>query len=64
MNPQTNWLKVIITALLGLAILAAVTFWQSQQNLDEVAIAPLGCIVRFSPDGTSEIIKFGDSRCP
>jgi hypothetical protein len=64
MNEQPNWLKIFIAIAIGLALIAAVSFWQFQQNLDEVAIAPLGCIVRFSPDGTSEIIPFGDVRCP
>jgi len=64
MNIQINWLKIFIAIAIGLALLAAATFWQAQQNLDEVEIAPQGCIVRFSPDGAMEVIPFGDKRCP
>jgi len=64
MNIQTNWLKIFLAVAIGLAILAAVSYWQAQQNLDEIMIAPQGCIVRFAPDGSSEIIPFGDKRCP
>ncbi len=64
---DVRWIRVAIAALLGLAILAAASFWQAQQNpindTDIDLIVP-GCIVKFSPNGESEIIKFGDARCP
>lgn len=50
-----------------LAVLAAVTYWQAQQNpINDTAIdlSVPGCIANFAPDGSSEVIKFGDSRCP
>jgi len=59
-----QWIRVILSTLFGLALIAAVTYWQIQdKQIDVEEIAP-GCIVRFSPDGSSEIIPFGDKRCP
>ena len=59
--------KIAIAAAIGLAILAAVSYWQVQQNpvndTDIDLIVP-GCIVNFAPDGSREVIKFGDPRCP
>ena len=45
--------------------IAAVSYWhiQDAKQIDIEQIAP-GCIVRFAPDGASEIIPFGDPRCP
>jgi len=64
MNIQTNWLKIFLATAIGLALLAAVSYWQIQdKQIDVEAIAP-GCIVRFFPSGESEIIPFGDKRCP
>ena len=64
---EIRWIRIAIAALLGLAILAAVTFWQAQNNpvnnVDVDLVVP-GCIVNFAPDGSSEIIPFGDARCP
>ena len=67
MNIQINWAKIAIASLIGLAILASVTYWQAQNNPVndvDVDLALQGCIVKFAPDGTSEIIPFGDKRCP
>jgi hypothetical protein len=64
---DVRWFRVAIAALIGLAILAAVTFWQAQQNPVndvDVDLALQGCIVKFAPNGESEVIKFGDARCP
>ena len=33
-------------------------------NATNIDLFVPGCIVRFMPDGSREIIKFGDSRCP
>jgi len=64
MDTQVNWLKIFLAIAIGLALLAAVSFWQMQnKTIDVEEIAP-GCIVRFLPSGESEIIPFGDSRCP
>ena len=64
---EIRWIRVAIAALIGLAILAAVTFWQAQNNpvnnVDVDLVVP-GCVVTFAPDGSSEIIPFGDARCP
>jgi hypothetical protein len=64
---QVSWIRVAIAAAIMLAILAAVTYWQAQNNPvndTDIDLMLQGCIVRFFPDGSSEIIKFGDSRCP
>jgi hypothetical protein len=64
---EIQWFRIAIATVIGLTILAAVTFWQAQQNpINDVNIdlrVP-GCIVTFSPDGSSEVIPFGDARCP
>ena len=64
---EIRWFRVIIAFLIGSAILAAVTYWQAQNNpLSKINIdlALQGCAVNFSPDGSSEVIPFGDPRCP
>jgi hypothetical protein len=64
---EIRWVRIAIAALIGLAILAAVTYWQAQQNpINDVSIdlSVPGCIVKFAPDGSSEIVSFGDPRCP
>ena len=60
-----RWLRVILSALFGLMAIAAVSYWQIRdaKQIDVEEIAP-GCIVRFAPDGISEVIPFGDSQCP
>jgi hypothetical protein len=64
---EIRWFRIAIAALIGLLILAAVSFWQAKSdpvNNVDVDLALQGCIVKFSPNGESEIIKFGDARCP
>jgi hypothetical protein len=62
---EIRWFRIAIAAAIGLAILAAVTFWQAQHNpVNNVDLVVPGCVVNFAPDGSSEIIPFGDSRCP
>ena len=64
---QIRWIRVAIVAAIGLTILAAVTFWQAQNNPmndTDIDLSVPGCIVKFAPDGSSEVIPFGDTRCP
>jgi hypothetical protein len=64
---EIRWFRIAIAALIGLAILAILSYWQAQNNPVnnvDVDLALQGCIVKFSPNGESEIIKFGDPRCP
>ena len=64
---EIRWFRIAIAAAIGLAILAAVTFWQAQNNPVnnvDVELALQGCIIQFLPDGSSEVIPFGDARCP
>lgn len=60
-----RWIRVILSALFVVMAIAAVSYWyiQDANHIDIEQIAP-GCIVRFAPDGASEIIPFGDPRCP
>jgi hypothetical protein len=67
MNTQINWLKVLIATAIGLAMIAAFTFWQAQNdplNSVDVDLALQGCIVKFAPNGEMTVIPFGDARCP
>jgi hypothetical protein len=64
---EIRWFRIAIAALIGLAILAAASFWQAQQNPindTDIDLSVPGCIVTFAPNGSSEVIKFGDTRCP
>ncbi len=64
---QIRWIRVAIAAAILLAVLAAVTYWQAQNNpinATDIDLIVPGCIVKFAPDGSSEVIPFGDSRCP
>ena len=59
-------IEIAIAAVVLLVLLAAVTFWQAQNNpVNNVDIDLMmqGCIVKFAPDGSSEVVKFGDARC-
>jgi len=64
---EIRWLRIAIAALIMLAMLAAFTYWQAQNNpMNDVDIdlALQGCAVNFVPNGSYEVIKFGDPRCP
>lgn len=64
---QIRWLRIAIAAAIGLAILAAVSFWQAQNNPVnnvDVDLALQGCAVVYAPDGSYEVIPFDDARCP
>ena len=64
---EIRWFRIAIATLIGLAILAAASFWQAQQNPindTDIDLSVPGCIVTFAPNGSSEVIKFGDTRCP
>ena len=64
---EIRWFRIAIAAAIGLAILAAVTFWQAQNNPVndiDVDVALQGCIVQFAPNGDMTVIPFGDARCP
>jgi len=44
-----------------------VNYWKAQNdplNKIDIDLALQGCVVNFSPDGSSEVIPFGDKRCP
>jgi hypothetical protein len=64
---EIRWFRIAIAALIGLAILAAASFWQAQQNPindTDIDLSVPGCVVTFAPDGASEVVPFGDPRCP
>ncbi len=64
---EIRWFRIAIATVIMLTILAAVIYWQAQQNpINDTAIdlSVPGCIVNFAPDGSSVVIKFGDLRCP
>jgi len=64
---EIRWIRVAITTLIGLAILAVVTYWQAQNNPindTDIDLSVPGCIVKVAPNGSSEVIPFGDARCP
>jgi hypothetical protein len=64
---QIRWIRVAIAALIIVAILAVATYLQAKNNpvndTDIDLIVP-GCIVKFAPAGSREVIPFGDPRCP
>ncbi len=63
---EIRWGRIAIAALIGLAILAIATYWQAHQNPVnnvDVDLALQGCAVVYAPDGSYEVIKFGDPRC-
>ena len=60
-----RWIRVILSALFVVMAIAAVSYWHIQDAKQiDVGMIASGCIVRFAPDGTSEIIPFGDPKCP
>ncbi len=64
---EIRWFRVAIAALIGLLILAAVSFWQAKSdpvNNVDVDLALQGCIVQFAPNGDMKVIPFDDPRCP
>ena len=67
METNINWLKVLAAVVIGLAAIAALTYWQAQQNpLNDVDVdlGLQGCIVQFAPNGDMTVIPFNDPRCP
>ncbi len=66
MSCKLRWIRVAIATVILVAIFAAVTYWQAQNNsvnATDIDLMMQGCSVIFAPDGSSEIIKFGDVRC-
>lgn len=64
---QIRWIRVAIATVIMFAIFAAVTYFQAKNNPinnTDIDLVVPGCIVKFAPDGSSEIIPFGDTRCP
>jgi len=64
---EIRWFRVIIAFLICAAILMGVNYWKAQNdplNKIDIDLALQGCAVNFSPDGSSEVIPFGDKRCP
>ena len=64
---EIRWTRVAIAAAILLAVIAAIVYWQVQNNpvnATDIDLSVLGCIVNFAPDGSSEVIPFGDVRCP
>ena len=64
---EIRWVRVIIAFLICAAILLGFKYWEAQNDplsKIDIDLALQGCAVNFSPDGSSEIIKFGDARCP
>jgi len=63
---EIRWFRVAIAALIGLVILAIATYWQAQKNPVnnvDVDLALQGCAVVYAPNGSYEVIPFGDPRC-
>ena len=63
---EIRWGRIAIAAVIMLAILAALSFWQAKNNAVndvDVDLALQGCAVVYSPNGSYEVIPFGDPRC-
>ena len=64
---EIRWIRVAITTVIMLAVLAAVTYWQAQNNpinATEIALNVPGCTVKWAHDGSRDVIHFGAPRCP
>jgi hypothetical protein len=64
---EIRWFRIAITTVILIAIFAAVSYFQIKNNpvnATDIDLMMQGCAVNFAPNGESEIIKFGDSRCP
>ena len=64
---QIRWIRVAIATVIIVAILAVATYLQAKNNPvndTDIDLSVPGCIVKFAPDGSSEVIPFGDTRCP
>jgi len=63
---EIRWGRIAIAAFIGLAILAISTYWQAQNspvNDVDIDLALQGCAVVYAPNGSYEVIPFGDPRC-
>ena len=58
-----RWFRVILSTVFILLGLAFGSYFYIQKY-HPTQITFEGCAVNFAPDGSSEIIKFGDPRCP
>ena len=64
---QIRWIRVTIATVIIVSILAVATYLQAKNNPvsdTDIDLSVPGCIVKFAPDGSSEVIPFGDVRCP
>ena len=64
---QIRWIRVTIATVIIVSILAVATYLQAKNNPvsdTDIDLSVPGCIVKFAPDGSSEVIPFGDTRCP
>ena len=59
---EIRWVRVAIAAVILLIAIATGIYFYIQFQPTPIIFE--GCAVNFSPDGTSEVIKFGDARCP
>ena len=57
-----RWFRVILSTVFILLGLAFGLYFYIQKHPTPIVFD--GCAVNFSPDGASEVIKFGDVRCP
>ena len=58
-----RWVRVILSTVFILLGLAFGSYFYIQKY-HPTPIAFEGCAVNFAPDGSSEVIRFGDARCP
>jgi hypothetical protein len=57
-----RWFRVILSVVFILLGLAFGSYFYIKEHPTPIAFD--GCAVNFSPDGSSEVILFGDPRCP
>lgn len=63
---EIRWVRIAIATMIGFAILMIGSYWQAQQNSlnnVDVDLALQGCAVVYAPNGSYEVIPFGDPRC-
>ena len=59
---EIRWIRVGIAIAIGFVIYLAASYIYIQSQATSITLE--GCAINFRPDGSSEIIKNGDVRCP
>jgi hypothetical protein len=66
-QPNRLWQLIVIGVVFGLLLSMAIGYFAAKNdplNNVDIDLFLEGCSVIFKPDGSYDVVKFGDPRCP